>query len=107
MGWRRAPCFTQARRSFDVLAVGGDDTRDLPLHLRKTKLERLLARRPEGISVAPFERGEIGPDLYRAACCMGLEGIVSKHRDRSYRGGRQKHWVKVKNRAHPAMEREL
>jgi bifunctional non-homologous end joining protein LigD len=40
-----------------------------------------------------------------AACRMGLEG--SKHLDRPYRGGRQKHWVKVKNRKHPAMERVI
>jgi bifunctional non-homologous end joining protein LigD len=49
--------------------------------------------------------GEIGPDLFRAACNMGLEGLVSKRRDRPYRGGRSKDWVKVKNRSHPAMER--
>ncbi len=66
-----------------------------------------LARRPDGITVAPFERGEIGHELFRAACRMGLEGLVSKHRDRPYRGGRQKHWIKVKNRNHPAMDREL
>jgi bifunctional non-homologous end joining protein LigD len=59
--------------AFDILAIDGDDLRDLPLHLRKTNLERLLARRPDGITVAPFERGEIGPDLFRAACRMGLE----------------------------------
>ena len=35
----------------------GDDLRKLPLHLRKSNLERLLARRPEGIFVNPFERG--------------------------------------------------
>ena len=34
------------------------------------------------------------------ACCMGLEGSVSKHRDRPYRAGRSPHWVKVKNRKH-------
>jgi len=93
--------------AFDLLAVAGDDLRDLPLHQRKTKLERLLARRPDGITVAPFERGGIGPDLFRAACRMGLEGLVSKHRERPYRGGRQKHWIKVKNRSHPAMDRKL
>jgi ATP-dependent DNA ligase len=27
---------------------------------------------------------------------MGLEGMVSKHRERAYRGGRCGHWVKVK-----------
>jgi hypothetical protein len=26
-----------------------------------------LKRRPDGIFVAPFEQGEIGPDLFRAA----------------------------------------
>jgi bifunctional non-homologous end joining protein LigD len=62
---------------------------------------------PDGIFVNPFERGEIGADLFRAACDMGLEGLVSKHRDRPYQGGRSKHWVKVKNREHPAMERVM
>jgi bifunctional non-homologous end joining protein LigD len=33
----------------------------------------------------PFEAGEIGPDLFRHACLMGLEGLVSKHRESSYR----------------------
>jgi bifunctional non-homologous end joining protein LigD len=56
-----------------------------PLRMRKTTLERLLARRPEGIFLKPFERGEIGPDLFRAACDMRLEGLVSKHRDRPMR----------------------
>jgi ATP-dependent DNA ligase len=36
---------------------------------------------------------------------FGLEGLVSKRRDRPYQAGRSKHWVKVKNRKHPAMER--
>jgi bifunctional non-homologous end joining protein LigD len=73
--------------------------------LRKTNLARLLARRPDGIFVAPFEQGEIGPDLFRAACAMRLEGLVSKRRDRPYRSGRSPHWIKVKNRSHPAMSR--
>jgi ATP-dependent DNA ligase len=56
------------------------------------------------LSVTQPLRG-IGPDLFRAACNMGLEGLVSKRLDRPYRGGRSKDWIKVKNRAHPAMER--
>jgi len=93
--------------AFDILALDGDDLRDLPLSMRKTNLARLLARRPDGIFVAPFEQGEIGPELFRAACDMGLEGLVSKRRDRPYQAGRSTHWVKVKNRMHPAMERVL
>lgn len=68
--------------AFDILALDGDDLRCLPLSMRKTNLDRLLARRPEGVFVNPFERGEIGPDLFRAACPMGLKGLVSKRRDR-------------------------
>ena len=74
--------------AFDILAMGGDDLQSLPLHLRKANLEQLLARRPDGITVAPFERGEIGPDLFRAACRMGREGLVSKHRGRPYQAGK-------------------
>jgi ATP-dependent DNA ligase len=91
--------------AFDILALDGEDLRKLPLHLRKTNLERLLARRPEGIFVSDFEQGEIGPDLFRHACKFGLEGLVSKRSDRPYRAGRSPDWIKVKNRQHPAIER--
>jgi len=91
--------------AFDMLAGDGDDMRQLPLSVRKANLARLLARRTEGIFAAPFEQGEIGPDLFRKACEFGLEGLVSKRRDRPYRAGPSPHWVKVKNRAHPAMGR--
>jgi hypothetical protein len=40
--------------------------------MRKPNLARLLARRPDGIFAAPYEQGEIGPDLFEAACNMGL-----------------------------------
>jgi bifunctional non-homologous end joining protein LigD len=93
--------------AFDLLALDGEDLRGLPLSMRKTNLARLLARRPDGIFVAPTEQGEIGPDLFLAACNMGLEGLVSKRRDRPYQAGRSKHWVKVKNRKHPAMSRVM
>ena len=54
--------------------------------MRKTNLFRLLARRVDGIFLSDFEQGEIGPDLFRHACLMGLEGMVSKHRESVYRG---------------------
>jgi ATP-dependent DNA ligase len=93
--------------AFDILALDGEDLRRLPLSMRKTNLARLLVRRPDGIFAAPFEQGEIGPDLFRAACDMGLEGLVSKRRDRPYQGGRSKYWMKIKNRKHPAMSRVM
>jgi bifunctional non-homologous end joining protein LigD len=91
--------------AFDILALDGDDLRKLPLHLRKTNLARLLARRADGIHLAPFEQGEIGPDLFKAACDMMLEGLVSKRRDSRYRPGPSRDWIKVKNPKSPAMNR--
>src|SRR4051794_29326976 len=41
--------------------------------------------------------------MFRHACAMGLEGIISKRADKPYRSGRCAHWLKVKN---PAYERE-
>jgi bifunctional non-homologous end joining protein LigD len=60
--------------AFDILALDGDDLRCLPLSMRKTNLARLLARRADGIFVAPFEQGEIGPDLFLAPATWGLKG---------------------------------
>jgi bifunctional non-homologous end joining protein LigD len=82
--------------AFDILVSDGEDLRRLPLHLRKNNLAKLLRRRVDGIFLSDFEQGEIGPDRFRHACLMGLEGLVSKHRDRPYRGGRSPHWIKVK-----------
>jgi bifunctional non-homologous end joining protein LigD len=84
------------------MVVGDDDLRKLPLVQRKSRLDRLLERRPEGMFVNAFERGDIGPELFRAACRMGLEGLVSKLRDRPYEAGRSRHWIKIKNRTHLA-----
>jgi bifunctional non-homologous end joining protein LigD len=73
--------------AFDCLMSDGEDLRKLPLTMRKTNLARLLARPVDGIFLSDFEQGEIGPDLFRHACLMGLEGLVSKHRESLYRGG--------------------
>lgn len=91
--------------AFDVLALAGDDLRPLSLSMRKANLDRLLRGRAEGIFVAPFEKGELGPALFPHAVAMGLEGFVSKQLDRPYRGGRCDHWRKVKNPGHPSFKR--
>jgi ATP-dependent DNA ligase len=68
-----------------------------------------LPVRWHGVSIflSDFEQDEIGPDLFRHACLMGLDGMVSKHRESVYRRGRFNRWVKVKNRAHPAFAHVL
>jgi hypothetical protein len=54
-----------------------------------------------GIFIAEYEQGDIGDVLFRVACNMGLEGIVSKRLDRSYGVGKCAHWLKIKSPAHP------
>ena len=46
--------------AFDILALDGEDLRHLPLSMRKTNFSQLLARRPDGIFVAPFEQARLG-----------------------------------------------
>ena len=47
-----------------------------------------------------------GAVVYQHACTLGCEGIVSKRRGSSYRMGRTDAWVKIKNPAAPAVQRE-
>jgi ATP-dependent DNA ligase len=50
--------------------------------------------------------GEDGAAVYRAACQLGCEGMVSKRLGSPYRSGRSSRWVKVKNPKAPAVRRE-
>src|SRR5436190_1804872 len=49
---------------------------------------------------------EPGDIVFRHACKMGLEGIVSKRLGSRYRSGRSPDWLKFKNPAAPAVRRE-
>jgi bifunctional non-homologous end joining protein LigD len=86
--------------AFDMIAGDDEDLRNLPLSMRKVALAQLLSREVDGIFTAEYEEGDIGDVLFRVACNMGLEGIVSKHLDRAYGAGRCKHWIKIKNPAY-------
>ena len=44
--------------------------------------------------------------VFRHACKMGLEGIVSKRLGSRYRSGRSPDWLKFKNPDAPAVKRE-
>jgi ATP-dependent DNA ligase len=47
-----------------------------------------------------------GPTVFKRACKLGLEGIVSKRRDSPNRSGRSPIWLKMKNPNAPAVKRE-
>lgn len=59
---------------FDLMPIGGEDLRGKSFVDRKWHLDKLLRSRAHGVFLAPFERGEIGPELFTAACRMRLEG---------------------------------
>jgi bifunctional non-homologous end joining protein LigD len=44
--------------------------------------------------------------IYKQACALGCEGIVSKRLGSPYRAGRSAHWPKVKNPAAQPVKRE-
>ncbi len=82
---------------FDLLSLDGKDWRKKPLKERRAKLAKLMAAK--GISnflvYADYVEGS-GSEFYEQACAAGLEGIVSKRADASYRSGRNKAWLKIK-----------
>jgi bifunctional non-homologous end joining protein LigD len=90
--------------AFDLLELDGVDYRPQELCARKIRLERLLAKVRGGIAFNEHLAGD-GAMIFKHACKLGFEGIVSKHREWPYRSGRSKSWIKVKNPASPAMLR--
>jgi len=48
----------------------------------------------------------LGLLIFRHACKLGLEGIVSKRKDLRYRSGLSPDWIKSKNPDAPAVKRE-
>ena len=86
---------------FDLIELDGEDLRPAPLEQRKGKLEKLLARN-DGMRFSEHLDGD-GAIVFKHACKLGLEGIVSKRRDLPYRSGRCRGWIKVKNPASPAV----
>jgi bifunctional non-homologous end joining protein LigD len=81
---------------FDLLYLDGHDLRSAALEDRKRALERLLTPRRAGpVRYSGHVAGR-GETVFREACRLSLEGIVSKLRDQPYESGRGRGWLKVK-----------
>jgi len=91
--------------AFDLIELNGDDMRRDPLEVRKATLASIVAKAGPGIRFNEHIEGD-GPTVFAHACKMGLEGIVSKRKDSSYRSGRSPDWLKMKNANAPAVKRE-
>jgi bifunctional non-homologous end joining protein LigD len=87
---------------FDLLYLDGDDFTRRPLIERKTALRRLLG----GDRAGPIRYAdhfiEDGAAIFKSACDMKLEGIISKRRDAPYQSGRSENFIKTK--CHSAQE---
>jgi bifunctional non-homologous end joining protein LigD len=100
--------------AFNLIELNGDDLRHEPFVVRKTTLASLLGQEMlagllgSAVPVLKFNEhiDADGPTVFQHACKLGLEGIVSKHKNSCYVSGRSLHWIKSKNPNAPAMKRE-
>jgi bifunctional non-homologous end joining protein LigD len=91
--------------AFDLIEVDGKDLRSGPIEQRKHVLAEILHPERKAI-VFNVHYDYDGATIFKHACALGCEGIVSKRLGSPYRSGRSPHWVKVKNPKAPAVKRE-
>jgi bifunctional non-homologous end joining protein LigD len=86
--------------AYDIMEVDGKDVRPEPLEERRKRLNKLLSRSNkamrDGIQLSEAITGD-GGAIFKHACRLGLEGIVSKRIGSRYVSGRTRAWLKTKN----------
>ena len=91
--------------AFDLLELNGTDLRREPIEVRKATLKSVLRNSLPGVRLN--EHLEYPGDMvFRHACKLSYEGIVSKRLGSRYVSGRSRDWLKFKNPDAPAMKRE-
>jgi bifunctional non-homologous end joining protein LigD len=82
--------------AFDLLGFEDFDLRPLPLSTRKALLRKVV---PAAGVIRYLDHFEVdGEMLYRQVQQLGLEGIVAKRSDSTYRAGRSANWLKIRTR---------
>lgn len=86
--------------AFDLMELDGNDLKALPLIERKARLHKLLRRatRVHYVDHGPDGGGEV----FRAACELGIEGVVSKRAACRYMPGPKRRPRKISAGAVPA-----
>ena len=83
--------------AFDILHLDGHNLRNLPLSKRREILAAVL---PGKGSDSPLQLSENleadGKEVFKKACALGAEGIVSKLATAKYTSGRGNAWLKLK-----------
>ncbi|MDQ8039361.1 MAG: non-homologous end-joining DNA ligase [Rickettsiella sp.] len=80
---------------FDLLYYDGINLTSYPLVKRKQLLKRLLPNAHASVLFSAHIIGE-GDLLFKKACKLSLEGIVSKNKDSPYSQKRNRSWLKIK-----------
>jgi bifunctional non-homologous end joining protein LigD len=102
---RRDAAQTAILYAFDLIEHDSQDLRDRPFLERKAALARLL-RKTKASILQNEHIAEDGATVFAHACRLGAEGIVSKRIDSTYRSGPRRVWIKVRNPASIAVQRE-
>ncbi len=80
---------------FDLLHLNGHNLRGLPLRERKELLLKLLPTDDEWLRLSEHLETS-GEAMFRGACEVHAEGIISKRADSKYTSGRSASWLKLK-----------
>jgi ATP-dependent DNA ligase len=74
--------------AWDLLAIDDEDLRDVPLHERRARLERIFSKvkAPVHLSPATTDR-ELADDWFHRFEGAGLDGVMAKRLDSPYRAG--------------------
>ncbi|AKU21481.1 DNA ligase D [Massilia sp. NR 4-1] len=81
---------------FDVPYLNGYDLRHLPFEQRRELLQTVLEKsRSDKVRLSAILDAQAA-DIVKAACSLGLEGVIGKRRDAPYVSRRSAGWIKLK-----------
>jgi ATP-dependent DNA ligase len=83
--------------AWDLLAIGDEDLRSVPLAERRSRLEEVLRNAPRPVHLTPATRDRaLAEDWFQRFEGAGLDGVMAKRLDAPYRAG-ERTMVKVKH----------
>jgi ATP-dependent DNA ligase len=83
--------------AWDLLALGDEDLRALPLEQRRERLERVLTDAAPPVHLSPVTRDRaLAEDWFRRFEGAGLDGVMAKRLDAPYRAG-ERTMLKIKH----------
>ncbi|HEX7150244.1 MAG TPA: ATP-dependent DNA ligase [Thermoanaerobaculia bacterium] len=83
--------------AWDLLALGDEDLREVPLEERRARLEKLLAKAKPPVHLSPATTDvALAQDWFSRFEGAGLDGVMAKRLDSPYRAG-ERTMIKVKH----------